>query len=125
MAIECGVITALLVVIVIVFFRKKRPDWAWATLPITLLPFVDFCMEFVLVKMFHMEITLFAGILTLLMAVAASCGWIGFASGNLKSKRTKATYIGISNVFNVLLAAILIHNMLVGAEGVDPSVALL
>lgn len=116
MAIECGVITGVFALIVIIFFKSERKEWAIATLPLALVPFTDFMLELVVVRMLKAEITVFGGILTLLIAVAASAAWIGGASGLLKHKRTKATYIGISNAFNVALAAILINDILADAQ---------
>lgn len=116
MAIECGVITGVFALFVIIFFKSKRKEWAIATLPLALVPFTDFLLELVVVRMMKIEVTVFGGILTLLIAVAASAAWIGGASGLLKHKRTKATYIGISNAFNVALAAILINDILADAQ---------
>ena len=59
--------------------------------------------------------TAFGGILALVIAVAASAAWVGASSDLLKHKRTKATYIGISNAFNIALAAILISDILTTA----------
>ena len=112
MAIECGVITGILVIMAIFFFTKKHKEWGWATLPLALVPFTEFVMTIVFVRLFHMSISLYWGIFVLLCAVAISCGWIGFAANGLKHKGTKATYISIANVFNILIAAILIGNIL-------------
>lgn len=115
MAIECIVITGIFILFVIVFFRSKRKEWAIATLPLTLVPFTDFVLELIVARWFKVEVTAFGGILSLLIAVAVSAAWVGAAAGSLKHKRTKATYIGISNAFNIALAAILINDILVSA----------
>ncbi len=112
MAIECGVITALLLIIAIVFFRTKRPKWGWATLPIMLVPITDFVAEIMLKRVFRLELSLYWGVLALVIAVAASCAWIGFMAVSFAHKGTKISYIGIANAFNVLLAAILINDMM-------------
>lgn len=112
MAIECAVITALFIVIVIAFLRKKRKTWAIATLPLTLVPFTEAFMFFVFAKLFSVSVDPFIRIIVLLVAVAVSCVWIGCASGSIKNKKRRATYIGITNLFNVLLAAILVNNVL-------------
>lgn len=114
MAVECGVITALLLVIAIVFFRTKRPKWGWATLPIMLVPITDFVVEILLMRVFRLDLSLYWGMLALIAAVAASCAWIGFMAVSFSHKRTKISYIGITNLFNVLLAAILINDMMNG-----------
>lgn len=115
MPIECGAITGIFILFVIIFFRTKRKDWALATLPLLIVPLSDFVLEILIVKAFKIEVTAFGGILMLVIAVAVSAAWIGAAAGILKHKRTKATYIGISNAFNIALAAILINDILITA----------
>ena len=115
MAIECGAITGIFLLFVIIFFRSKRKEWAIATFPLMLVPITDFVLEIIVVRMLNVQVTAFGGILTLLIAVAASAAWVGAAAGLLKHKRTKATYIGISNAFNIALAAILINDILITA----------
>ena len=115
MAIECGAIAGIFVLFVIIFFRTKRKEWALATLPLLIVPLSDFILVLLVVKAFKAEVTAFGGILVLVIAVAISAAWIGAAAGLLKHKRTKATYIGISNAFNVALAAILINDILITA----------
>lgn len=112
MAIECSVITGIFVLIAVVFFRSKRKEWALAVLPLTLVPLTDFVLEFIVIKVLKVEVTAFGGILALMIAVAASAAWLGAASGALKHKRTMATYLGITNAFNVALAAILMNTIL-------------
>ena len=119
MANECIAITGIFILIVIIFFRSKRKEWAIATLPLTLVPLTDVVLELVLARIFKVEITAFGGILALVIAVAASAAWVGAAAGTLKHKRTKATYIGISNAFNIALAAILINDILVSVEKLE------
>ena len=115
MAVECGVIAGIFVLFVFVFFRRGHSEWALATLPLILLPLADFVLEMVIIKMLKVEVTAFGAILTLVVALAASAAWIGAASGTLRAKhykRTAATFIGISNVFNVALTAILVMDIL-------------
>lgn len=122
MAVECGVIACIFVLFVFIFFRREHREWAIATLPLILLPLADFVLEMVVIKMMKVEVTAFAAILVLVIAVAASAAWIGAASHALKakhSKRTSATFIGISNVFNIALAAILINDILLRAEELE------
>lgn len=122
MAVECGVIAGIFILLVFIYFRRGHNEWAIVTLPLILLPLADFVVEMVLIKMFKVQVTAFGAILTLVIAVAASAAWIGAASNSLRSnhsKRTAATFIGISNVFNVALAAILIMDILSRAEKLE------
>lgn len=119
MAIECGVIVFVFVLLVLIFFRRGHKEWAVATLPLTLLPFADFVLELVVTRIFKVEVTAFAAILVLVCAVVASAAWIGVATNTLKTKhnkRTAATFIAISNIFNVALAVILIMDIMARVE---------
>jgi len=115
MSIECGAITGIFLLFVLIFYKSKRKEWALATLPLMLVPFTDFVLELIVVRMLKVEVTAFGGILALVIAVAISAAWVGASAGLLKHKRTKATYIGISNAFNIVLAAILINDILTTA----------
>ena len=122
MAIECGVIAGIFLLFVLIYFKRDHKEWAIATLPLVLLPLSDFIIEMVLIKIFKVNVTAFAAILVLVIAVAASAAWIGAASAALRanhSKRTAATFIGISNIFNIALAAILISNILSRAQQLE------
>ncbi len=112
MGIECAVISGLFLIFIAVFLCTKRRQWAWATLPLLLVPLTDFMIEYMLKKAFNIDVTVFGGILALVIAVAVSAAWVGFFAGRLDHKRYKATYIGITNLFNVALAAIVIGNIL-------------
>lgn len=119
MAIECGVIVFVFVLLFLIFLRRGHKEWAIATLPLTLLPFADFVLELVVTRMLKVDITAFAAILVLICAVVASAAWIGVATNALKTKhnkRTAAIYIAISNIFNVALAVILIMDIMVRVE---------
>lgn len=112
MGIECAVISGLFVIFIAVFLYTKRKQWALATLPLLLVPLTDVTIEYLLKKVFNVDVTVFGGILALVIAVAVSAAWVGFFAGHLDHKRYKATYISITNLFNVALAAIIISNIL-------------
>lgn len=109
MAIECGVITALLIVIMVVFLRKKRIPWAIATIPLMLVPFTEFVMDFLLWQLFSVQVSVFVRLIALLVAMAASCVWVGMSSMSFKSKKVRISYIAVCNIFDILLGIILIH----------------
>lgn len=113
MAVECGVIAALFILIMVIFMRRKQKEWAFAALPLMIVPITDFVMELLIIKVMKVDVGQFGGILALLIAVAVSAAWIGAVSNLLKSRKTGITYITIANIFNVLLAAILINAMLI------------
>ena len=122
MAVECGVIAGIFLLLALIYLRRGHTEWTIVTLPLMLLPITDFVVEFVLIKLFKVQVSAFGAILALVIAVAASAAWIGAASAALKAKhsrRTAATFIGISNVFNIALAAILIMDILSRAEKLE------
>jgi len=112
MVVECGIIAGVFAVMAISFFVKKRNLWALATLPLTIVPLVEFLMVLVIAPMFSAEMNPYVRILGLLIGVAVSCVWIGFVSVGMKSKSKRFSYLGMTYVFNVLLAAILIYSIL-------------
>ena len=109
MAIECGVITALLIVIMVVFIRKKRIPWAIATIPLMLVPFTEFVLDLLLWQLFGLHVSVFARLIALIIAIAVSCVWVGMSSMSFKSKKVRVSYIVVCNIFDVLLGIILIH----------------
>ena len=92
MGIECVVIAGMFVLFIAVFLCTKRRQWAWATLPLLLVPLTDITLEFLLTKAFNVDVTAFGAILALVIAVAVSAAWIGFLAGHLDHKRYKASY---------------------------------
>ena len=122
MAVECGVIAGIFLLLALIYFRRGHSEWAIVSLPLMLLPLTDFFVEIVLIKMLKVQVSAFGAMLSLVIAVAVSAAWIGTASNKLRakhSKRTQATFIGISNVFNIALAAILIMDILSRAEKLE------
>lgn len=112
MAIECAVITAILAVMVGLFFRRKNKQWAWATIPLALVPLTEVFIEVVLSKLLNIDISIFGCMLAIMIAAAIACAWAGFVSSGFKSKKNSAAYTVIANAFNICLAAILIYNVL-------------
>ena len=112
MGVECAVIAGLFILFFLIFICTKRRQWAWATLPLLLVPLTDITVELLLIKALNVEVTALGAILALVIAVAISAVWIGFLAGHLDHKRYNASYISITNLFNVALAAIVISNIL-------------
>ncbi len=112
MAAECGVTAVFFLLISFFFLKGGHKDWALASLPMMLVPVVCFVLEAIVISAMHIDVNIFAGILTIIIALAASAAWIGFISQSLKSKRSVWSYIFISNAFNIALSAIIIVTML-------------
>lgn len=113
MAMECSFIMVIFILMAAVFFRKKRKIWALATLPLTLVPFMEVLFDFFIPDLLSIPVGPFVRMIALLVAVIVSCVWIGCVSMSMKSKKRRVTYIGITNVFNLTLAIILIYYILI------------
>lgn len=112
MIIECAVIAGFFVLMAVIFFRTRHKEWALATFPMILVPLTDCVLEFLVMSTFHVNVNVFAGVLTMIIAVAIAAAWIGVVSQDLKNKKTSLTYVSISNFFNVALTAIIVERML-------------
>lgn len=93
MAIECLVITLILGAIVFSFARADRIRWVLATIPLGILPFVNCVASFVCTSFLGYELPNNVAVMILLLAVMASCVWIGIASGFLRTNRMRIPYI--------------------------------
>lgn len=83
MAIECLVITFILGAIVFSFARADRIRWVIATVPLGILPLANCVSCFVCTAFLGCELPKNIAAVILLLAVMASCVWIGIASGFL------------------------------------------
>ena len=115
MAIECAVIVCIILLMSLIFWRKHRIQWLWATLPLVLVPLAYFVMYCLLFEAAGVEISDIAGVIVLIAAVGISCVWLGLVSNGFKNKKTRVSYITVANTFNVALAAILSYNILTSA----------
>ena len=112
MAIECAAIAGIILLMSLIFWRRHRIQWVWATLPLTLVPLSHFVMYFLLQEVLGIQIGNMPGIIVLIAAVGFSCVWLGLVSNGFKNKKTRVTYIAVANTFNVALAAILGSNII-------------
>lgn len=85
MAIECLVITFILGAIVFSFARADRIRWVIATVPLGILPLANCVSCFVCTAFLGCELPKNIAAVILLLAVMASCVWIGIASGFLRT----------------------------------------
>lgn len=93
MAIECLVITFILGAIVFSFARADRIRWVIATVPLGILPLANCVSCFVCTAFLGCELPKNIAAVILLLAVMASCVWIGIASGFLRTNRMRIPYI--------------------------------
>ena len=92
MAIECLVITFILGAIVFSFARADRIRWVIATVPLGILPLANCVSCFVCTAFLGCELPKNIAAVILLLAVMASCVWIGIASGFLRTNRMRIRY---------------------------------
>lgn len=104
MAIECLVITFILGAIVFSFARADRIRWVIATVPLANCVSCFVCTAFL-----GCELPKNIAAVILLLAVMASCVWIGIASGFLRTNRMRIPYISAGIGFNVVLGLILLN----------------
>lgn len=112
MSVECAVIAGIFMIMSLIFWRRRHIQWLWATLPLALVPLAYFVTYAVVGHLMKVQIDDLAGVIILIAAVGISCVWLGLVSNGFKSSKTRVTYIGIANAFNVALAVILSVNIL-------------
>ena len=112
MSIECAAIAGIILLMSLIFWRKHRIQWVWATLPLMLVPLAYCVMYALLHDIMGIEISDLVGVIVLIAAVGFSCVWLGLVSNGFKNKKTRVSYIAVANTFNVALAAILSGNIL-------------
>lgn len=112
MSVECAVIAGIFMIMSLIFWRRRHIQWLWATLPLALVPLAYFVTYAVVGHLMKVQIEDLAGVIVLIAAVGISCVWLGLVSNGFKSSKTRVTYIGIANAFNVALAVILSVNIL-------------
>ncbi|MCH5199859.1 MAG: hypothetical protein J1F60_02775 [Oscillospiraceae bacterium] len=106
---ECAVITVLLLFAAFALIRYKRRKWAIATLPLTVVPFVNVMAYMICKELLGIDYTFFASLVVIMTAMVVSCTWIGFLTATLLQKRKLRTaYFMGCIAFNILLAVILL-----------------
>ena len=109
---ECAVITVLLLFAAFALIRYKRRKWAIATLPLTVVPFVNVMAYEVCEELLSINYTFLAALIVIMTAMVFSCTWIGFLTATLLQKRKYRTaYLMGCFAFNILLAVILLLDL--------------
>ena len=110
MAIECVVITLILLAIIFSFAHVNRIRWVIATVPIAILPCANSLASVIYTQFLGMEMPQSVAIAVILIAAMVSCIWIGIASTMLHTKRMKIPYLVVGFLFNILLGLILVNH---------------
>lgn len=109
---ECIIICALMYFIAAGYFVTKR-KYAVAVIPLLILPTVNIIAYFAaepLASVFPMPPFTAYAALDIIALIATGVA-VSFTSLRFRSRRIRAIYVGISLVFEILLAAILIYDM--------------
>lgn len=113
MIVECCTIAGLIFVVVILYLRSNKREYAFATIPFLILPLTNILSYTVSGRIAEFlpadKFTVYAAI-DIISVVAASC-FVGAMSDKFDKKSTKAVYVIMSLIFNIILAAILIFDM--------------
>lgn len=108
---ESIIITMLLVIMACSLLKAKRKKWAASTLPLMLLPAVNSVAKPFCVFILDIEFTFVIAVWTILIAVMASCIWIGFLTAiYLNRKKYRIAYMMSCTLFNIILAAAFMWN---------------
>lgn len=103
---ESIIITILLSIMTVSLIRSKRKRWAVATLPLMLLPAVNSVAKPFCVFVLGIDFTFVIAVWTILIAVMASCIWIGFLTAiYLNRRKMRIVYMLSCTAFNIILAA--------------------
>lgn len=113
MLVECLTIFGLIFAVVIVYLHADKRNYALATVPLLILPaanILSYAVSGSLSEVLSSDrFTVYAAI-NIIAVVVSSC-LVGIMSAKFGKKSTRAAYVTMSLVFNVVLAAILVYNM--------------
>ena len=113
MLVECLTIFGLIFAVSVVYLHAGRKDHAFATIPLLVLPaanVLSYILSGRISNLVPMDMFTVYTAINIFAVVVSSC-LVGIMSGKFGKKSTRAAYITMSLVFNILLAAILVYNM--------------
>lgn len=117
MLVECISIVVIILMIVFVFLRAGRKDYALTSLPLLVLPLMHTLSLLVsssLIGVFSLD----AGGITVAIdatALVISCMFLGLLSHRINSTKARGIYLLICGAFVVVLTWVLIANTIGGA----------
>ena len=104
MAVECAVISGIFLLMSVIFWRRHRIQWVWATLPLMLVPLSYFVTISVISHLMDIDVNVLAVVVVLIAAVGISCVWLGFVSNGFKSKKKHASATSLSLICSTSLS---------------------
>ena len=95
MAVECAVISGIFLLMSVIFWRRHRIQWVWATLPLMLVPLSYFVTISVISHLMDIDVNVLAVVVVLIAAVGISCGWGSFRTASRAKKHASATSLSL------------------------------
>ena len=113
---ECLVISLILGILTVGFFRAKRKNWAYAVLPLTVIPLVCGLVMYTVMDIMNKDFDFLLPVGLVVGSLAVTCIWIGAASVVLiKTKKLRVPYVVTTVAFSLVLSFIILvkyHNFL-------------
>lgn len=110
MLVESIAITCILVVMVFIFLRAGKKQYAVATAPLLVVPFMNVLYN-VASEYLKMPINIQTQMLVLIISLAVAVLLIGFLANAIKAKKYKLVYIFTCGGFTTLLTVIFLYNL--------------
>lgn len=106
---ECLVISLILGVLVFGFFRAGRKNWAFAVLPLMVIPTVCGLTMYTVSDIMKKDFDIILPVALVIGSLAVTCIWIGMSSMILiKTKKLRIPYVAATVAFSVVLSIIII-----------------
>ena len=108
MAGECLVISLILGVMIVGFFRANRKNWGLAALPLGFVPLLTGAVLNI-ADLFKAGYTFILPMILIVASLGVACIWIGVCSVILiKTRKMRVYYVGVSVVFVFTMSLILL-----------------
>lgn len=106
---ECLVISLILGILVFGFFRAGRKNWAFAVLPLMVIPTICGLVMYTVNDVVKTGYDPILPVILVIGSLAVTCIWIGMSSMILiKTKKLRVPYVGTTVAFSVLLSIIIL-----------------
>lgn len=114
MIVESLSIILIILGIFVVFLRSKRADYALSTIPLAIVPAAQLLSE-LFVPSISRGLSLDAAIVQVGVVAGSliiACIVMGLMSNQIRSKRSRGTYLAVCGMFLLILSSVFIHSTL-------------
>lgn len=106
---ECLVVALILGILVFGFFRARRKNWAFAVLPLGVVPVVVGTGMYLAGNVLKLAYSYMLPLSLIVGSLAVTCIWIGVASVTLiKTKKMRVPYVACTVVFSLAFSFLLL-----------------